>query len=263
MTWEDEKPKLNTFDWTKDYSNNYLLYGDSKIGKTFLATYKIKTILETDPNAVAYVINTDKGFAKPAMQNGLDKFKDRINYIYVNDIKGAIKIIADVKHVVKPNDVILFDLISWTWEEAQKFFIDELSGNDPANFIKKALLDTKKFGMFEGTTWSFVKKLEDMVSNYLSKNPICNVIAISSVKDVSAEYAMSKKKADIWSDIGKPAGRKDMMYEFANIIKIEKNDQNSRKFMIVGSRDTDVEFKWEEYTTPEDFWNKLKQKGIN
>jgi len=265
MAWEQQtqQQKLNNqLDWTTDFSRNYLIYAESKTGKTYLATYKIKTMLEKDNKTTAYIINTDKGFSLPAKQVGLEKYKDRIQYYYVNDIKTAIKTIAHLKTVVKPNDIILFDLISWTWEEAQKFFIDELSGNDPANFIKKAMLDTKTFGMFEGTTWGFVKKLEDMISNYLTRNPICNVIAISGTKDVSIEYAMTKKKTDIWAEIDKPAGRKDLMFEFSNIIRIDKTNKGQRRFMIVGSRDTDVEFQWIDYTTAEDFWKKLEEKGI-
>jgi len=146
MTW-GEGDGLEGQDWTNDYSDNMLIYGGPKEGKTTIATAKIREMMDDDKTAICYVINTDKGFTKPAKFNGLDNenYRDRIKYFYVNTIKRAIEVMDAVKEEVQeranPNDIVLFDLLSWSWDEAQKEFVNEISGGEVVGFLTKAMND--------------------------------------------------------------------------------------------------------------------------
>jgi len=243
--------------WEEDAGDNYLIYADSKFGKTFLAAVGIKEHLDTDETSQCYVINTDKGFTEPALEVGLDRFGSRIHYYFVNNIQEGIDAIRTVRKIANKNDIVLFDLLSWVWDESQKSFIAELGGEDVVGLISKAMRDPKKFGTFESMQWGYIKKLDDMISNYLSKNPVCKTIALARVKDVTVEYVKGKKDHDVWFELGRPDGRKDIMFEFANIIKIRKKEAGKRQFIVVGTRRGDQDYKWRPYTTGEDFWNKL------
>lgn len=252
MSWGED-----VYDWTKDYSMNMIIYGPPKTGKTYLAAEKAKEILEENPDSRVYVINTDKGWAKPAIQLGLDKYQDRIVYEYVNTIQKAIRVMQRFKEVIKPHDLIIFDLFSWVWDESQKEFINEISKGNITGFLANASGDNSKFGEFSGIQWQYIKRLDDHLSNPLTKNPICNVIAICRSKDVSTGYKIAGKEEDIWCKLGIPDARKDIAYEFANIIRIQKFKQCIRKFMVVASRDFDAEWKWKEYDTGKDFWKQI------
>jgi len=252
MSWEED-----VYDWTTDYSMNMIIYGPPKTGKTYVAAEKAKEILESNPDSVVYVINTDKGWSKPALQLGLDKYKDRIVYEYVNTIKKALKVMQRFKEVIKPHDLIIFDLFSWVWDEAQKEFVNEVSKGNLTGFIANASGDNSKFGEFSGMQWQYIKRLDDHLSNPLAKNPICNVIAICRSKDVSTGYKIAGKNEDIWYKLGIPDARKDIAYEFANVIRIHKFKRGERKFMVVASRDFDAEWKWREYSDGKDFWRQV------
>jgi hypothetical protein len=262
MAWGDVVKNENKLDWTKMVSDNYLIYGESKSGKTFLAASKAKDILEKDATAKCYVVNTDMGFTETALQVGMDKFKDRIEYYYIKNVNDGIKVMTEISDKAKENDVLIFELVSWIWEESQKEFVNELSNGEVVGFIKRAMKDPKTFGTFAGLDWGYIKKVDDMISSKLTKNPTCKVIATTSVKDVSVDYQMNKKKDDIWLEIGAPAGRKDIMYEFANIIRIKKIDEKDapakRQFMVVGTRRKNLPYVWNDYTSAEDFWSKFE-----
>lgn len=254
--------------WEDDWSDNKLIYGGPKVGKTTIAALLLKRNLDNDPKARAFVVNTDKGFAIPAKFIGLGDpaYDGKITYYFVNTIKRAIEVMNEVRRTVEernnPNDTILFDLLSWSWDEAQKEFVSELSDGDVVGYIARAMKDPKKFGQFEGLQWGYIKKVEDMVSNYLTKNPICKVIALARVKDVSMTYKLSGLKKDLWYTIGKPDSRKDIMYEFATVIKVEKykeDDEIKRKFMVVAARGGDPDYKWYAYDTPDNFCDQIEK----
>lgn len=262
MGWDEIKQTAKAvegMDWTTEVHKNYLFYGDSKVGKTYLSMEKIKRVLDSNPKNICYVLNTDMGFAEPAKQYGLDKYKDRIKYFHITDLKQCYSILNNILTTIKPTDILVFDLLAWIWDEAQKEFITELSGGNVIGFVKKGLMDEKKYGLFQGLQWGYIKKLDDLITVKLSRSPVCNVIAITSVKDVSVDYVLNKKKADLWLEIGKPAGRKDIMFDFAEIIKIEKDEKGQRRYMIVGTRKQDSDYSWHKYTTPADFWNQVEK----
>lgn len=260
-SWDE--PKKEKFDWTKNINKNYLIYGESKTGKTFVATYKIKQMLGKNPEAKAYIFNTDNGFTQPALQNGLDKFAERIVYFPITDLQDTIVLINELKGKVKPHDIILFDLVSWVWDESQKEFINQMGGSDVVNFVKRSMQDDKKFGMFTGIQWQFIKKLDDMITSVLAKYIPCTVICLARVKNIEMEYTISKKKPDVWMEMGRPDGRKDMMYEFSNIIRLIKNEKDDRQFMIMGTRDKDSNYQLIDFKTAEEFWNKVEGEGKN
>jgi len=255
-------------DWEDDDSNNILIYGGPKVGKTTLASLMIKKQFDGDPKCLAFIINTDKGFTKPAKFVGLGdpKYKGRIKYFYVNTIQRAIDVMNEIRTTVEerqnPNDVVLFDLLSWSWDEAQKQFVNELSGGEVVGYIAKAMKDPKKFGQFEGMQWGYIKKAEDMVTNYLTRNPICKVIALARVKDPTISYKLAGKKVDIWCHVGIPDGRKDLMHEFNTVVRVDKykdGEDIKRKFIVMASRDGDPDYKWYAFTTPDSFVKQIEK----
>ena len=261
QTPEDKIQILRVDNWEKLSPKNLLIYGESKSGKTYLALSIIKKHLEENPDSKLYVINTDMGFTHPAKQLGLEKFADRIELYYVKGIKDTIHLINMLKKTVKANDFVLFDLVSWIWDEAQKEFVQQLGGDDVVNFISRAMNSKKSFGLFEGMQWGYVKKLDDMVSSFLVKNPVCNVIAIARVKDSSFDQVFNKQVKTIYDKVGKPDGRKDLMYEFNTIIRLIKNETTGKRSIIItGTRNKELtQFTPIEFTNFEEVYPKIKE----
>jgi len=240
-----------------------VIYGDSKVGKTYVGVGKVKQKLKLDETATAWIFNTDMGFIAPAKEMGLNEspYVERIKYFTFNGIDEVVKIISDITPMIKPNDIIMFDLVSWIWEQSQVEYLHKVAGDNVSEHIQDSSKNKNKFGMFSGMEWSAVKMIDKTVTKFLTSNLRCSVIGITSLKDVSMEYAMNKKIKDIWCKEGKPAGRKDLMYEFSTIIKIDKRGKGKRGFLVVGTRNGDTDgTNWIDFTTAKDFWDKLEGK---
>lgn len=124
--------------------------------------------------------------------------------------------------------------------------------------------DTKKFGMFTGVQWQSIKKVDSLVTNFLTRNLVCNVIGITGAKNTDMEDTMSKSTQGIYSKVGKPTGRKDLAHEFATILRISRNANTyKRTCVITGARKANInDFVPIEYDTPEELWTKIHEKGV-
>lgn len=161
---------------------------------------------------------------------------------------------------VKANDWLIVDLISDFWEMAQDKFIEDASGGDPSSYIIRAAKDSKKFGLFAGQMWQYIKQLDDTIVNALVLKANCNVLAVAAEKDLEIEKAISGKLSETskhFDDIGsKPAGQKRLGYKFNNIVYIGK-EKGQHYFRIVGARGQEIDNSKKVYQ--KSFWEKYKE----
>jgi hypothetical protein len=206
------------------------------------------------------------GFSEPAKQLELTGMKDRIEYYYITTISDAISLIEELNNndKIKPHDYLIWDLTSWIWEQAQQEYMNVIAGESKLSFIINAGKDPKKFGLYTGNQWTTIKKIDAQVTNFLTRNLKCNVIGITGVKDTEVEDILSKKTQGIYSKVGRPEGRKDLLYEFSTIIRIFRDDESfKRSFIITGTRAVNLkDFKPVEYNDPEEMWKHVEKLGV-
>jgi len=248
-----------TNDWIDDPKETLLIYGNPKTGKT----WSYMSIIEDKISGGSdiYILNTDGGVAKTLLQYFGDKSKDirsKLHYYFLKDMKDVFETIDIVKKVIKKKDVLIFDLMSDSWNFAQNSFIEELAGESIIGFIQRASRDQSKFGVFSAMQWQYIKKLETYVISNLIISPPCSmVIGICSSKDVQIEKAMSKMKKHQYDLAGqRPAGSPDLAYNFNTIVYIGLME-GKRFFMIMGDRGTSIPPQMVTYER--NFWNKFQE----
>lgn len=228
-------------EWLEDEKETILLFGSAKIGKTWAYCSMIEEVVKS--GSVVRILNTDGGVARTFKQYFADKIddvKDKVIYYFVESINEAHRLLPNIKQISKPNDWIVVDLMSDFWDMAQNKFIEDASGGDVTMYIVRSAKDTKKFGMFDGQKWQYIKKLDNFIIDNLVLRPKCNVLAVCAEKDMEVEMAMSKGKVNEASknfvELGvKPAGQGRLSYKFNTIVYIgESNAQHY--FRIVGDR---------------------------
>lgn len=231
-------------DWLSQPTRSILLYGSSKVGKTFAYCSVIEDAYEKGNKC--FVLSTDKGFRDTFLAYFGEKAEEVakfVEYNFVPTIEETYKVMPNIITSLQPNDWIIIDLVSDFWEMAQNKFIEDASGGDPATYITRASKDPKKFGMFNGQMWQYIKQLDDSIVNNVILRANCNVLAVASEKDIEIEKAISGKLSETskdFNDIGsKPAGQKRLSYKFNSIVHIGKK-QNQRHFRIVGIRGQDT-----------------------
>lgn len=235
--------------WLDMSMERILLYGQSKSGKTFAYC----SVIEAHPESKFFLLNTDKGVQRTFQAYFGDKAEElskRVDYTFVSSIKIIPKWIEKVRKEAKPNDWIIIDLMDAIWEMSQDEFVIQSSqayGGDIVEYILNASKDPKKFGLFEGTKWNYIKRLDGMLSNDLVLNPPCNLLSVARQKDNAVEEifvdnAIQKGKMDtkpeylsVTEKIGKrPAGQKNAPYNFETIVYI--GGLKEKYFIIVGDR---------------------------
>ena len=225
-------------DWLNDPKETILLYGNPKIGKTFAyCSILDKKIKE---GSDIYLINTDGGIAKTLKQyfgEDVDKISSKLHFYFIGSVEEAFNTITKIKNIVKDKDVIVIDLISDFWELEQAQFITELGGENPLGMFVKGMKDPARFGLFLGSQWQYIKKLDNFIIDSLIIRPPCNtIIATSSSKDVEIEKSISGVKKHSYDVAGaRPSGSPSLPYKFNTIVYIGLME-NKRYFMITGDR---------------------------
>ena len=247
-------------DWTNVVVENILIYGESGTGKTYIALQKAKEILEKDPKARLFYFSTDMGYRKVVQQPEFEILRreaynpqtgeGRVFVFEPKTIKEAIKAKEAIKPILQPNDLVVFDLVDWIWDAAQYDFLLKMTNGNPelmVEYIESAAQDKKKFGLFEGNMWTYIKTLADRVNELLIRNPICSVIAIAREKEPFALQQID----NVWQKFNMPGGQKELRYEFNTVVKV-KYVSGKRYFIVVKSRDREIDEK--EYEYSENFW---------
>ncbi len=228
-------------DWLDNEKETILIYGPPKCGKTWAyCSYVERTIKK---GGMVYIINTDGGVSKTLKQYFGDKLgdvKDKLKYYFISDADDGRLVASEVSTIVKPNDLVIIDLISDFWDMAQGQFINDISGGEPINYIVKASKDTKKFGLFAGSQWQYIKRLHDYITTPFTARTTCNVIAVAAQKNLDIEKSMSggkTKHAEYEAAGARPAGATNLTYQFNTIIYINKTDKGDKRyFQIMGDR---------------------------
>lgn len=231
--------------WFKQQNKTILLYGPSKVGKTFAYCSVIEDAYNKG-NKVR-VLSTDKGFRDTFVAYFGEKAEEvskSVDYKFLCSIEDAQIKMAQMILGIKPDDWVIVDLISDFWDMAQNKFIEDASGGDPSTYILRAAKDPKKFGLFSGQMWQYIKNLDDNLVNNVILRLNCNVLAVASEKDLEVEKAIGGKLSETSKDFtevgAKPAGQKRLSYKFNSIVYLNKQSGN-RYFRIVGTRGMDTQ----------------------
>ena len=253
---------MNSTSWLDEDKETILLYGESKIGKTWSYCSAIEEIVKEGSSV--YILNTDGGVAKTFKQYFGAKaptLLDKVHYYFIDDITEVHKLIPKLKAQCKPNDWIIVDLMSDFWDMAQNKFIDNVSGGDISKYMIRAESDKQKFGLFSSQMWQYIKKLDNFIADNLVLRPFCNVLAVCSEKDLEIEKIKNKghltNPSKDFALIGiKPAGQGRLSYKFSTIVYIGKMDDRNY-FRIVGDRGRTTLKEMNFYAT--NWWQKFKE----
>ena len=161
----------------------------------------------------------------------------------VYNINGIRSHYLKIKSDLKPNDLLVIDLVSDVWEWAQIDFAEQLSGGDVEAFIRDAMADTRKFGMFNDNKWNYIKALHKFVEDIIVRKP-CHFIGVCNERSVDVEVIKGGKKAkDFLADVGfsdmsvRAGGNKLLPYKFETVLRIGFDNNNEKYFFqVVGDR---------------------------
>jgi hypothetical protein len=230
--------------WLEKEKETIMIYGPPKCGKTWAYCSFIEKTIKA--GGKVFIINTDAGVSKTFSQyfaGNLDKVKDHVFYYFISDISEAGPIGKEVYLKSTEKDLIIIDLLSDFWEMAQTKFIQDASGGDLSNYIISSSKDSKKFGLFNGQMWQYIKGLHSSILQPFIGRTKCDVIGICAEKDLDVEKAITGKiKNPEYQAAGaKPAGESHMSHQFNTIIYINKLEKGDKHFFqVIGDRGTTV-----------------------
>jgi hypothetical protein len=230
--------------WVTADNETILIFGLPKHGKTYAYCSIIEDVLERKKGSV-YIISTDSGFARTANAYFGPRFKDVWGNIHVEivfNINGIRNYYDKIRPTLKPNDLLVIDLVSDVWEWAQIDFVEKLTpGGDITGFVADAMRDVKKFGLFDDNKWNYIKALHKFVEDIIIRKP-CSFIGVATEKDTDVEEIKGKKKAEVmlddlgYEDLGvRAGGNKLLPYKFETVMRV--GFDKGRYFMqVVGDR---------------------------
>jgi DNA helicase HerA-like ATPase len=228
----------------RESPHSILIYGGSKVGKTFAYCSLIEEEIKADKDKKFYVLSTDNGFF-PSF-NYYFGSKDKAPYSNVvvydaHDARKMLNALEEAEKKVRKKDWIIIDLISDQWEFAQDAYMDMSNmGDKIIDYIFNASKDKKSFGLFEGAKWQYIKRIDHAVSRNLLQKALCNVLGVAAEKDVKAEEAIGGKKEENapYREFGsRPAGQKTLQYKFNMIFFLDfLPEVNKRFFALIGGR---------------------------
>lgn len=229
-------PKMSLAELKKQ--ETILIFAKGKVGKTWAYCSIIEKCLQAGKQV--FLINSDNG-VKHTMQeyfgNKFDEYAKKINYYLVTHIDQMDMVIPDIKEKVTPDDLIVLDLFSDFWNQAQDKFIENLSGGNVMDYMERASRDKTKFGMLSGQQWQYTKKLNSRIVNEIVIKCPCKVVGVAGANDL--EMDIIHKNQDVLDRYGllgqKPTGSKETELWFDTLIYIGEVKQQ-KHFIILGSR---------------------------
>lgn len=260
---DESPPKVETKgtpNWLNSEKETILLYGAPKVGKTWAYCSAIAKVIAKG-NKV-FLINTDGGISKTFKQYFGPKAKEvsqKVEYHFVDDMADVFEAVKVIKEKVKPNDWIIIDLVSDFWELAQHKFMEEASGGNILGYVKRMSENKKAFGLFEGSKWQYIKKLDNYVLEQLVVSPKCNVLGVAAEKDLKIEQAMTGKvkQVEFMAAGSRPAGQPQLSYKFNTIVFLGQQKQK-RYFQVMGDRGAAT--KKTMISFDRDFWPKFLEQ---
>lgn len=243
-------------DWLDNERYSILLYGKPKVGKTWAYCSIIEDTVNKGKKV--HIINTDAGLSSTFKAYFGDKYKEvakSMNYYPCFDIKSGIAATNKIIKEAVPGDWVIVDLMSDFWQFSQDAFM-ESTGMSPDEYIRLASSDPRKFGLFDGNKWNYIKRLDNLITDVLPKTGNYNILAVTESKDIEVEKALTKTVVHEFDTIGfKPGGQKTLPHKFDTIVIIMGTA--TKKYKIVGHRGKKADTKAKEYGS--NFWNELKK----
>lgn len=236
------EPSKEKKTWADDIRETILIFGLPKKGKTWAYCSVIDYILNRKGNV--YIISTDAGFPRTAKAYFGDKLPsviDRIDVKTVFDINGIRSYYNEIKDKLKPEDLLVIDLVSDCWEWAQVDFVEQMSSGDIEEFVVNAMRDIKKFGLFDDNKWNYIKALHKFVEDIIIRKP-CNFIGVANEKAVDVEVIKGGNKVkEMLVDLGfgdlgvRAGGFKLLPYKFETVVRVGY-DEKSHFLQVIGDR---------------------------
>lgn len=235
-------------DWLDDDTENLLIFGPPKHGKTYAYMSYIKNTIDNEGKV--YIISTDSGIARTlkryfkniGVKNVKDYLKDNIIYEHVYNVDMARKFWLDNRDILTKKDLLIVDLISQFYEWLQADFIDVMSRGQITKYIFNASNDPKKFGIFESSKWNYIKAAHRFLEDIITRKR-CNTIAVCTEKDTEGEKAIGGSKAEgklrkiYLTDMSvRAGGQRELPYLFDTMVRIAMIGENKFAMLIVGDR---------------------------
>jgi hypothetical protein len=240
--------------WLGYDRNSILLYGLTKVGKTFAYCSLIEDT--AGKGKKVFIINTDAGLPKTFKEYFKDKAPEvskSLSFFPCFTTKEGISAVNAILASAKQGDLVVVDLLSDFWQMAQDEFLDN-TGMSPDEYIKLASEDPGKFGLFSGSMWNYVKKLDGLVTGVLPKSGLYNILGVCDAKDIDAEKAIAKKATSEWDVIGfKPGGSKNLPYQFDSVVFVGGTQE--KFFRVIGHRGKKIDNIPHKYGV--NFWNEF------
>jgi len=231
-----------------------LIYGASKVGKTWFYCAAMESIFAKNPKARFFVLNTDDGFKKTFegyfKSRGLAPPYERVKTVYTPDTTTAALMVAKAKTLATKDDWLVMDLISDYYTMAKDTFFAE-SAKSLGITIDQYVRDVakKKIGGLDASTWGLVSMMNNSVAYDPIARPYCNIIGVATEKslEVAETFANFEKKQeardqkkDYLSAFHRagalPGGHKDLPYKFSTIVRLTGSKIDDKKFCIISDR---------------------------
>ena len=156
MTYQ---PKMTT-------RERILTFGVQGVGKS----NAILTVAKKVPTSTFYVIDTDysESYARALDSEYEGLTNVEITRVSPDDWENMIPAIEEISAKMSPDDWLIFDSMSPTWESVQEWFIEKVHGQDIDDYFMEVRMkkentkgkDSKSLGALEGwMDWPVINKV--------------------------------------------------------------------------------------------------------
>lgn len=172
----------------------------------------------TNPPGRFHVIDTDY-----TTERSLGAHPDAVKAIakvwMAPEWEDYIKAKDTIAKIAKPNDWLVLDMISPTWEMVQEYYIERIFGKEYDEFFLKAREQNAKGNPLDGfKDWGVINKMyRSQVANTILRAP-CHVFVTASAAALSADLE-SKEVRQLFGKFGvKPVGQKHNPHLFHTVL---------------------------------------------
>lgn len=226
-----------------------LVIGPQGVGKSY-AYFRIARMLQlTGSDARMYIVDTDFSFEHMIID---EDFKDLTNVevrevLTWDEYRDAMRVF---RKVIRPQDWLVVDMMSPAWDAVQDYYIEEVFGDDPAEYFVRIRKDMdsedeeeaksakSKRGGFEGRRdWGVINKLYRKHFSTLIASCRGNVFLTSPMDTLSKEDRNDKDLVDLYGKFGvKPKGQKHTGHIVHTLLKFAESRRDGYVMTTIKDR---------------------------
>ena len=197
-----------------------LAYGGPGAGKTFgwMQIAKATT-------GHFYVIDTDQTVLPYLESEEFAELEGRITYVEPWDWSEYIDFLKEHRSAIKPGDWMVVDMMSEPWNEVQRYFVDQVWGEEEGDFwLKYAKQVNQNDGgsktPFDGMVdWQAIKKLYKRFQMALLKQPGHLYLATGEKQLHHHDSSATKRTYERYGNGFKPDGEKTLGHIVRTVLR--------------------------------------------